>query len=97
MSAKTQTFVNHSSAQMGKPQSLLVLVHHWRGPAVVGREHTGARREDVSPCSPHGGVGGGKGSCRSGCLVHSTGYKDITRTCMVLEGYEGETCTGQDR
>jgi hypothetical protein len=60
MSAKTQTFVNHSSAWMGKPQSLLVLVHHWRGPAVVGREHTGARREDVSPCSPHGGVGGGK-------------------------------------
>ena len=49
------------------------------------------------PVQPARWSGWREGVCRSGCLVHSTGYKDITRTCMVLEGYEGETCTGQDR
>ena len=38
-----------------------------------------------------------EGLCRSGCLVHSTGYKEISRSCLVLEGYEGETCKGEDR
>ena len=49
------------------------------------------------PVQPTRWSGWREGVCRSGCLVHSMGYKDITRTCMVLEGYEGETCTGQDR
>ena len=51
------------------------------------------------PVQPTRWSGWREGVCRSGCLVHSTGYREMTRTCLVLQGYETQphTCVGADR
>jgi len=38
-----------------------------------------------------------KSNCRSACLARSSGYSEIDRVCLVLDGFEDQECEGPEK